>query len=232
MSQTPKHFVFLACPPSTIVRGNSAATLFAAVIGPEDLDTFLCHWINPVPSQQPIRPMATSFRDCPKLVMLLNRQEIGRLAQWCHRFFTHGGQRPMYGPKVITDFYAFNRNVQSMYYGICHVKHNPQQDLYWWAPEHLRLPFVAGVRWTESTCQFFRLLPHQAPIPHMACTGLPDLSLASNLDLSSTPGHMTLDSQQMGNANFPGGQSQVSHANRANPSRAPSSGEDVEERKE
>ncbi|WDK21576.1 hypothetical protein CGRA01v4_12866 [Colletotrichum graminicola] len=185
MSETPKHFVFLACPPGTRLGGNSAATLFAEVTQPEHLETFLCHWINPAPFQQPIEPLSTtSFQDCPKLVMLLNRQEIGRLTQWCQRFFTQPDHRLLYTPRIITEFYGFTRDVESMYFGICQIRHNPQQGLYWWAPPALGLPFAAGIRWTESTCRFFRTPYNPAHRSDMIVAGLPDPRLASSLDLS------------------------------------------------
>ncbi|KDN59994.1 hypothetical protein CSUB01_04585 [Colletotrichum sublineola] len=214
MSQTPKHFVFMVLPPGTRLMGNSAATFLAQVTQPENLETFLCHWINPAPSQQPIETQSTtSFQDYPKVVMLLNRQEIGRLTLWCNRYFTQTEQRLLCTPKIITEFYGLIEDVESMYFGLCQIKHNPQHGLCWWEPPDLGLPFITGVRWTESACQFIRMSSTQTWRPGMDLTGLLDLSLSSGLGSLPTPGSMTPAPQQMGNASFLGGQSLVGHPN-------------------
>ncbi|KAK1988595.1 hypothetical protein LZ30DRAFT_467062 [Colletotrichum cereale] len=215
MSQAPKHFVFLACPPGTRLSGNSVATSFAAITRPENPATFLCHWINRTPVRQPRGSSSTTlFQDCPKVVMLLNRRETGRLIEWCRRSFPRTGQLSLYAPKIITQFYGFIRDVDSMYIGICQVRCNPQHGLYWWTPPALGLPFVAGVRWTESTCQFFRMPFNQAQRLDMALTGLQNLGLASSPGPSPSPGYTALTPRQTSNAAIPGDQTLVSPSNR------------------
>ncbi|KAK6215052.1 hypothetical protein QIS74_08071 [Colletotrichum tabaci] len=158
MQETPKHFVFLACLPGTVLSGNSAATLLEAVIQPEDPSTFLCHWIN----RSALEAVdgtnrcstVTTFRDCPKLVMLISPAEILRLGDWCIRSLPQEEACFTYSPKIPCQFYAYVRDVSTMYNGMCQISHNPQKDLYWWAPPALGLPFTLGVHWTESDCVF------------------------------------------------------------------------------
>ncbi|KAK1990426.1 hypothetical protein LX36DRAFT_739126 [Colletotrichum falcatum] len=211
MSQQPKHFVFLACPPGTELSGNSAATLFASVIQPEDMETFLCHWINQnqltwtgafnKPYHQRVGP--PSFLHCPKVVMLLSRQEIGRLAMWCHRFFSQGDQRVLYTPKVVTEFYGLTRDVESLYYGICQARYMPQHNLCVWVPPALGLPYITGVRWTGPTCKFFRMPIDQPNTLNNALIDLPDPTLESDIALASTPGYKPSIPGQMGNGISP-----------------------------
>lgn len=193
MQETPKHFVFLACLPGTVLSGNSAATLLEAVIQPEDPSTFLCHWINRSALEAADGTnrcsTVTTFRDCPKLVMLISPPEILRLGDWCIQSLPQEEAYFAYSPKIPCQFYAYVRDVSTMYNGMCQISHNPQKDLYWWAPPALGLPFTLGVHWTESDCVFS--YEHQIPLQR------PNTPLSAPFHHSPTPSQNQLPNPRL-----------------------------------
>lgn len=190
MHTEPKYFVFLACPPGTHFSSNLAANHFAAIIEPDQPETFLCHWINQSSHEQPhgLTNCLTVFEGCRKLVMLLSLPEFVRLERYCRQFYPQTGVHCPYAPRLVPKLTLENDDVWVMYRGLCQINHNRQNDLYWWNGSALGLPYNIGVRWTELTFQIYRR--SSRPSVGMPSTSASDSAPASYAGQILTSGYM------------------------------------------